>query len=106
MVAGYAIYAAEADENRLQRLALMAELRAAVDDNQLALHYQPVIAAATGEVIGVEALVRWMHPQRGLLAPGWFIPLAEQTGLIKPLTLWVLDAALRQVRRWRQERSK
>ena len=103
LVAGYAIYAAEADENRLQRLALMAELRAAVDDNQLALHYQPVIAAATGEVIGVEALVRWMHPQRGLLAPGWFIPLAEQTGLIKPLTLWVLDAALRQVRRWRQE---
>jgi diguanylate cyclase (GGDEF)-like protein/PAS domain S-box-containing protein len=103
LVSGYAVYAAEEDENRLQRLALMAELRAAVEDDQLALHYQPVVAGATGEVVGVEALVRWRHPERGVLPPGWFIPLAEQTGLIKPLTLWVLDAALRQVRRWRQE---
>jgi PAS domain S-box-containing protein len=71
--------------------------------DQLALHYQPVVIGATGEVVAVEALVRWMHPQRGLLPPAWFIPLAEQTGLIKPLTLWVLDAALRQVRRWQHE---
>jgi len=103
LVSGYAIYSAESDDNRLQRLALMAELRTAVDDNQLALHYQPVVATATGEVAAVEALVRWQHPERGLLAPGWFIPLAEQTGLIKPLTLWVLDAALQQVRRWWEE---
>src|SRR5205807_510400 len=80
-----------------------AELVAAVDEDQLALHYQPVVAAGSGEVVAVEALVRWRHPQRGLLPPAWFIPLAEQTGLIKPLTLWVLDAALRQVRQWRHE---
>jgi diguanylate cyclase (GGDEF)-like protein/PAS domain S-box-containing protein len=103
LVSGYAVYSAESDENRLQRLALMAELRAAVDQNQLVLHYQPVVAASTSEVVAVEALVRWRHPQRGLLPPAWFIPLAEQTGLIKPLTLWVLDAALRQVRAWKHE---
>jgi len=103
LVTGYAVYAADADENRLQRLALMAELRTAVDDDQLVLHYQPIVTAGDSGVVAVEALVRWRHPERGLLHPDRFIPLAEQTGLIKPLTLWVLDAALQQVRRWRHE---
>jgi diguanylate cyclase (GGDEF)-like protein/PAS domain S-box-containing protein len=103
LVQGYAVYASETDENRLQRLALMTELRQAVDEGQLLLHYQPVIEVATNEIVAVEALVRWRHPERGLLPPGWFIPLAEQTGLIKPLTLWVLDEALHQAQRWLQE---
>ncbi len=100
MVSGYAVYSAESDDNRLQRLALMAELRTAVEEDQLVLHYQPVVATSTAEVVAVEALVRWDNPERGLLPPGRFIPLAEQTGLIKPLTLWVLEAALQQVQRW------
>src|SRR5205085_4120265 len=102
LVSGYAVYAADADDNRLQRLALMAELRRALEDDQLALHYQPVVAAATGEAVGVEALVRWRHPERGLLPPAWFIPLAEETGLIGALGLWVLRQACSDVRAWQR----
>jgi EAL domain-containing protein (putative c-di-GMP-specific phosphodiesterase class I) len=65
------------------------------------LHYQPKASLETGEVDGVEALVRWIHPERGMVPPDEFIPLAEQTGVIKPLTAWVLDAALAQCRAWR-----
>jgi len=82
------------------RLALMAELRRAIQDGQLLLHYQPIIFLKTGEVGGFEALVRWQHPQRGVVAPTEFIPLAEQSGLIQPLTRWVLGAALAQPRQW------
>lgn len=78
------------------RLALVGELRAAIGAEQLRLHFQPKIELKRGRVVGVEALVRWQHPTRGLLFPDTFIPLAERTGLINQLTRWVLQAALRQ----------
>ncbi len=98
---GYAVYAPEQDEHSPTRLTLVSELRHAIDGNDLALHYQPQVALATGEVLGAEALVRWQHPQRGLILPDEFIPLAERTGLIRPLTDWVLENALAQCRAWR-----
>jgi len=78
------------------RLALISELRVALSDNQLILHYQPKLDLRSGRTVGVEALVRWKHPTRGLTFPDTFIPLAERTGLINPLTTWVVTAALRQ----------
>ncbi|MGI9147541.1 MAG: putative bifunctional diguanylate cyclase/phosphodiesterase [Chloroflexota bacterium] len=100
--AGYAVYTADQDGHSSMRLALFGELRGAIDRNELVLHYQPKVECATGAIGGVEALVRWQHPQRGLVPPDEFIPLAEQTGLIKPLSLWVLNAAIAQLRAWRQ----
>jgi diguanylate cyclase (GGDEF)-like protein len=91
---GYAVYAAELDQHSPRRLALMGALRHAIDHNQLLLHYQPKINLTTGRVIGVEALVRWQHPEYGFISPEQFIGPAEQTGLIGPLTHWVLHAAL------------
>ena len=82
------------------RLTTMGQLRQALDQRELVLHYQPKAVLADGEVHGVEALVRWNHPVRGLVAPDEFIPLAQQTALIKPLTLYVIDEALRQCRAW------
>jgi diguanylate cyclase (GGDEF)-like protein/PAS domain S-box-containing protein len=99
---GFALYSAEHDGHSSTRLALFGELRAAIERNELLLHYQPKVACDTGATEGVEALVRWNHPQRGLVQPDEFIPLAEQTGLIKPLSLWVLNAALLQLRAWRE----
>ncbi|MGF2075982.1 EAL domain-containing protein, partial [Enterococcus casseliflavus] len=64
------------------------------------LHYQPVFDAATGKLLGAEALLRWHHPSRGTLSPGLFIHLAEETGLIHEIGYWVLDAALSQLRAW------
>jgi diguanylate cyclase (GGDEF)-like protein len=84
-----------------ERLSLLAELRRALDEDELVLHYQPKISLSTGAVIGVEALVRWEHPQRGLLGPGEFVPLAERTGMVADLTRWVLDSAVRQCAAWR-----
>jgi diguanylate cyclase (GGDEF)-like protein len=83
-----------------QRALVAAELHGAIDAGQLVLHYQPVLHLPTGEVTGVEALVRWQHPQRGLLPPGEFVPLAEHNGMIAPLTRWVLAAAARQTAAW------
>jgi diguanylate cyclase (GGDEF)-like protein len=87
-------------ESRANRLGLAAELRVAIDRGELRLHYQPRVSLATGEIVGVEALVRWQHPERGAISPDEFIPLAEQGGLIRTLTLWVIDEALGQCRRW------
>ena len=84
------------------RLALAAELRAAIDDGQLEVHYQPKIDLRSGNVFGFEALVRWRHPERGLLGPDAFVPLAEDTGLIGPLTMWVLEDATRHHRELRR----
>ena len=92
----YAIYSAKEDESSPRRLVLIGELRRAIVEDQLFLSYQPKIDLRTGGVTGVEALVRWQHPQLGTILPDQFIPLAEQTGLIMPLTLWVLHEALRQ----------
>jgi diguanylate cyclase (GGDEF)-like protein len=98
---GHAVYSPEHDQYSPGRLALMGELRDAIEHDELVLHYQPKIHLPTSRVIGVEALVRWQHPHRGLMPPDEFVPLAEQTGLIKPLTLGVITAALRQLQIWR-----
>ncbi len=101
---GHAIYDPAQDQHSAERLALIAELRAAIKGGALALHYQPQVDLASGCVCGVEALVRWPHPDpaRGLIPPDAFIPLAEQTGLIAPLTDWVLGEAIRQCREWQR----
>ncbi len=94
---------AHADAAHLDRIALVADLREAITDGQLVLHYQPKLDITRDAVVGVEALVRWQHPTRGLLHPDVFIELAEQNGLMKPLTLSVLDQALAQSARWRTD---
>jgi diguanylate cyclase (GGDEF)-like protein len=83
-----------------QKVLMAAELREAIDDGQLVLHYQPIMYLPTGECSGVEALVRWQHPERGLLPPGEFLPAAEQRDLLVPLTRWVLGEAARQTAEW------
>ncbi len=97
------VYAAAYDHHSLARLALVGELRRALESDEIVVHYQPEADAATGEMRRVEALARWQHPDRGLLEPDQFIPLAEQTGLIRALTSYVLDAALGQLHIWRAE---
>ncbi|MCR4345697.1 MAG: EAL domain-containing protein [Sulfuricaulis sp.] len=98
---GYTFYTAEQDEGSLRRLTLAGELRRAIEEDELVLHYQPKIDMRTGQVCGAEALVRWIHPQQGMIPPDEFIPLAEHSGLIEPLTDWVVGAALRQSSTWR-----
>jgi diguanylate cyclase (GGDEF)-like protein len=100
---GCQLYSPEQDEYSPARLALVGELRRAIEQQELVLHYQPKADLATGDVTGVEALVRWQHPDRGLLRPDEFVPLAERTGLIRELTHAVLQAALRQARAWQQQ---
>jgi diguanylate cyclase (GGDEF)-like protein len=95
------LYDAQHDRHSPSRLAMLGELRHAIERDEFVLHYQPKASLRTGHVEGVEALVRWNHPQRGMVAPDDFIPLAEQTGVIKPLTAWVIDEALRQSAAWR-----
>jgi len=97
---GVFAYDPAVDDHSPARLALLGELRRALDRGELVLHYQPKVSVHTGDVVGVEALVRWHHPDRGLVLPGDFIGLAEQTGLIGPLTVHVLELALAQARSW------
>ncbi|HLZ30315.1 MAG TPA: amino acid permease [Chloroflexota bacterium] len=99
---GIVVYTEEQDHNSAEKLALGGELRRAIDNCELLLHFQPKLDMRAGTLVGVEALVRWQHPLRGFLPPDEFIPLAEQTGLIYPLTQWVLEAALRQHQTWRE----
>ena len=99
---GYSFYSTDQDTHSPTRLALMAELREAIDGDRLVAHYQPIVSVSTGLPVGVETLVRWDHPQRGLIYPDQFIPAAEQTGLIRPLASWVLKAAVEQARHWNQ----
>jgi diguanylate cyclase (GGDEF)-like protein len=100
---GCLVYAPDRPEFQPVRVALIGELRRGIEQNQLMLHYQPKINLRTRAIEGVEALVRWLHPRDGLLPPDQFIELAEETGLIKPLTLWALHTALLQCRVWHQE---
>ena len=100
---GCEVYAAERDQYSATRLALVGELRRAMEDEEFVLFYQPKVDLQTGEAYMVEALVRWDHPMRGMIPPNDFIPLAEHTGLIEPLTMYVLDKALRQVNQWRED---
>jgi diguanylate cyclase (GGDEF)-like protein len=100
---GAQLWTAADDPSRAGRLLLLGELPRALERDELVLHYQPKLCLATGRPVGVEALVRWQHPDRGLLPPAEFVALAEHTGLIRDLTLWVLEHALAQCRRWRDE---
>ena len=100
---GHAIWSPEHEDSQPQQLALIGELRRALEQRELVLHYQPQARLADGQIVAAEALVRWNHPTRGLLGPAEFIPLAQHTGLIRPLTLYVIEEALHQCRRWREE---
>lgn len=100
--AGFLVYSPKYDEYSPQRLTLMGELRLAIEENQLALHFQPKVDLKSRTIGEVEVLVRWNHPKYGLMFPDEFIPLAERTGLIKPLTMWVLNNALKQCTAWKQ----
>ena len=98
---GYTIYDPSKDQHSLRNLALVSELRSGIDSGELILYYQPKVSLAAGKVVGAEVLVRWRHPRYGLMFPDSFIPLAEQTGLINPLTQWVINAALEQCQQWK-----
>lgn len=93
--AGAVVYHAGLDASSAASLTLLGELRTAVDDRQLRLFLQPKVTLATGQVVGAEALVRWEHPERGVLSPVGFVPFAEQTGFVRLLTRWVIDEVAR-----------
>jgi len=99
----YAFYTSEQQQSAQHRFSMVGDLRRAIVENQLFLLYQPKVDLASLRFAGVEALVRWKHPRLGILTPDHFIPLAEQTGLIMPLTLWVFNEALRQCNVWNKE---
>ncbi|HUK57187.1 MAG TPA: PAS domain-containing protein [Nitrospiria bacterium] len=98
----YAVYDPAKDKHSPQRLALMAELHYAIEHNELRLYHQPIIDMKTRHTVAAEALVRWKHPLRGLIPPDQFILPAEQTGLIHPLTRWVMAAGMRQCKAWHE----
>ncbi len=104
----YAFYEHVADgrEHDRVKLTLVGELRHAIDQHELVVHYQPKATLSDGQIDSVEALVRWQHPERGLIPPMDFIPYAEETGLMKPLTLYVLDEALHQLHDWEKDGLK
>lgn len=102
---GFKIFAKNLDTHNPKRLTLMGELRKAIQSEELILHFQPKVLSDTHKLHGVEALVRWNHPTHGLMAPDEFIPLAERTGLIDDLTIWVMKKALKQCTVW-QEKDK
>jgi EAL domain-containing protein (putative c-di-GMP-specific phosphodiesterase class I) len=97
------LYSPERDDNTRRRLKLTGQLRAAILNQELTLFYQPKLNVATQEFSGVEALVRWFHPELGMLPPDEFIPLAERSGLIRPLSRFVLRTAIAQARQWHED---
>jgi EAL domain-containing protein (putative c-di-GMP-specific phosphodiesterase class I) len=98
--AQYRFFDEEINARAASRLSLEADLRRGIANGELRLHFQPKVNAASGSIVGAEALVRWQHPERGLVQPAEFIAAAEETGLIAPLTDWVLDSACRTLREW------
>src|SRR5260370_5886712 len=98
------MYRTGGDEKHRSRLKLATDLRGAIDQNALTLVYQPKVAMESRSVRSLEALVRWTHPQLGIVSPGEFVPLAERTGAIRRLTSSVLRAAIRQMGDWRRSR--
>jgi len=94
-------YSVEHDPYNPVRLAMVGELRRGLAQNEVLLHYQPKVDLEAGKVVGAEALVRWQHPTRGLIAPNEFVPMAERTGLIRPLSRYVLNTAIAQCQEWR-----
>ena len=101
--ARYELFDPSMHTSALRRLELKAELKRAVDNEEFVLYYQPIVGLEGGSLVGIEALVRWRHPERGLVLPVDFVPLAEETGLIVPLGRWVLYEACRQARAWKLE---
>ena len=99
---GYSVYNPALDQQGLNEITLIGELRHAIQHGELILHYQPKLDLRSGQVTGIEALVRWQHPRRGLLLPEHFLHIAERTGLIHPLTSWVLNEALMTCQSWHQ----
>ena len=94
------------EEEAVERLRLRADLQQAVDNSQFVLHYQPVVTLDSGQITGVEALIRWEHPERGLIGPADFIPFAEENGLIMPIGHWVIKEACRTATRWSAESAE
>jgi diguanylate cyclase (GGDEF)-like protein/PAS domain S-box-containing protein len=97
---GYAFYSHEMNQRALNRLKIESGLRHGIENGELLLHYQPKVDIASGRIVGAEALVRWHHPERGMVPPGEFIPIAEESGLVVRISAWVLEEALRQAHRW------
>jgi EAL domain-containing protein (putative c-di-GMP-specific phosphodiesterase class I) len=97
-----AFYSQDMNQGMQERMRIESGLRQALGNGQLMLHYQPKYSIASGQIIGAEALVRWMHPERGLVPPAEFIPLAEATGLVVQVGEWVLEAACAQAQRWKE----
>jgi len=102
----FVIYSSNLDKQSPHRLTMTGELRQAIENDELVLHFQPKINVQSNSVTGVEALVRWQHPEHGFMPPDDFIPVAERTGLIKPLSIWVLNHALGQGEKWHKQNLK
>jgi len=100
---GYAVFQPEMHAGLVERVRIQSDLRQAIKNDEFVVHYQPMISMRTGRITGLEALVRWQHPERGLIPPGDFIPVAESTGLIRTLGLWVLRESCLQTVRWQTE---
>ena len=100
---GYAFYDASSDPHKTDRLTLLSQLRLALSNNELQLYYQPKVDLTLDKSTGVEALLRWHHEEKGMIPPDEFVPIAEQAGLIKPLTYWVIETALRQYSHWSKQ---
>ena len=97
---GYKVFDHTMREQAVERLQLETDLRQAIDRGEFLVHYQPIVSLATGTVTGVEALLRWQHPERGMVNAADFIPLAEETGLIVPMGLWAFEDVCRQLQQW------
>ena len=100
---GFAVFSGEDDRDGIDRIAVTGDLRAAIEQNEMAIHYQPKVSFESGSLCGAEALLRWQSSRHGMVPPDRFIPLAEESGLMVPLTRWVLDGVLAQQSKWRAD---